>query len=847
MICLVLPSFTMAAEVALSPEVLKYNQDEFHSPVVGTSTYGINDCVPTSVGMVFGYFYKKYRYSGNYDLIPNPNNLSSDLSDWSTNNAGIKELINYRACELDDPQTCTSGNYSLSDWTDYNYGQLGGTPGTSSSDLCHKIRQAFTDYDSSFNLTVSYDQINTNMGNKDEIVSRIKSEIDSGNPVMLNGVAGMDFWFINSTTPTPNTAPTSTPEELSGGHAMVITAYNNDIFRLNFGYDNTGEEPEIIINAEDTFGFTSFQGLCAEVYFFTMGENDEVGLNSNDEWVSSGDAASINFVNAYVKFDGENTIGDVTSSVYQKSGTDMYVQEFEDASFNETYIICELRDNWYYVYPVTGYKLAYWLSNYSTIGHPEGMPFDAYDEDGAPINVQKFVIGSGLSAVTTYIGTENGSSTVSGYSEVYDLTTIKNLFTTAVSDTKIELVWSASEVDGVSYQIYHEETGASGDPSLLTTVTTPYYLHESLTASTSYDYTVKVVKDDLESGTVEATVSTLSTGTTFAPTPVGVYPTFGDVEFAYGYYTPYGYGVANASITSEAPCPTCPDIWELNVIDYGAAVACAVTPKGFPFNTIMVEFRAKVENGANPLSTGGLMACDYSGNPYTQWDHKAPLTPLFDPQDYEDGEFFTYRVALADLVDSSYQPNAEGFFKQFAIALTTGSLGNGEKWYFDWIHIYTSGVDFVDNYALWYDCDDIYSTTYSNGNRVITPSEAHPSVVSPGLYPYNEVYTKVGIKFSVANASEELFRVFFNTGSGFTNAPFVTGIVDHTSGTEQTVILDIPTAAIGNIKGLAVVFFDNSTYQNKTISVNTMAVLVDDDDESSVDFAVQTVSDFIGE
>jgi hypothetical protein len=854
----------MATEVALNPEVPKYNQDEFNNAIEYNNVTADRkeDCVPVSVGMVFGYFWLKYEATSNYDLIPtlpyplDPAYPNGDLSSWVNNPHGIKRLIEYQDCELDDPNTCGSENASLSEWVNYSYGQLekDGEPyiGTLSGDLCHKIRQAFSEYDSSFSLTVSYDELNTGIDNKDEIVSRIKSEIDNGNPVMFYGMPGMKFWYITSTTPTPSTAPTSEYKTLTGGHAMVITAYNEDIFRLNFGYDDNGvepyREPEIIVDAGDNFGFYSSQGMCAEVYFFTMGENNEVGLDSNDEWVSSGDAASINFVNAYVKFDGENTIGDVTSSVYQKSGTDMYVQEFEDASFNETYIICEWRDNWYHVYPVTGNKLTYWLSNYSTIGHPEGMPFNAYDEDGTLINVQKFAIGSGANVVFTYIGNEEGSSIVSEYSNYKE---ISSLHAKAISDTSIELVWEGTGDTSDSYRIYGKE--ASGNTyNLLATVNGMNYIHTGLTADTSYDYYVIYYSNNECSNKIENSVTTFTSGNNFYPTPVSSYPTFGDVNFQNGYYLPYGYDVANSSIVSLSPIYPYEDIWKLSVdgIDPKPGIGCAITPKGCPIDQIMIEFRARITNGAHPFTVeSGVIVCDHSGNPYTQWNHVAPLTPLFNPLAYQDGEFFTYRVHFANLLDAvTYLPNSEGYFKQFAIALTEGSTGAGELWDFDWIRVYISGVDFVDNYAMWYDCDDVTTDTYSDGNRVMLPSGPRPSIVSAGLVPLDSIYTKIGMKFSIANTEQEVVRVFFDIGSGFSNAPFVTGIIDHSSGEEQTMILDIPFSAIANVKGVAVQFFDNDSYQGKTIYVDDMVFLVDDNDALSFnEYPVKTVSDYFNE
>lgn len=865
LICVVLPSFVLASEVTLTTDVPMYNQVNFHNYVNGTvDTVGINDCVPVSVGMVFGYYYRK----NSYDLIPNPNNISGDLSDWGNtpSQVGIKQLIEYSECEVDDD--CIGGPYSLSKWVNYSYGQLldgNGQPyqGTFSYDLCHKIRQAFDDYDSNVSITVSYDEINTNMNNKDEIVARIKNEIDNGNPVMFYAKAGLKYWADLSTeetrNPTPAIAPYTSFDTLNAssatGHAMVITAYNNDILRLNFGYDDPIGPREIIIDAGDCFGYPDNQGTCALVFFFTLDETDGVGYfdpqtyGTDNGWMTSSAVNSGEFVSAYAKHDGFTTIGDVSTTtpyVYNVTGTDMYVQRFEDSSSNDTYMVFTKRNDWFYTFPITGDWLTYWITYCLTIGHPESMPFDAYDESGDPIEVQKFVSGS----TVTYLATEDGSSTVTPLDEdeVF-LDPVENLFVTAAADTKVELVWSASGIEGVSYEIYCKETGGSGDPTLVATVSDPFYIHESLTANTSYDYTVLLVSDSLRSLDAEETVTTLTTGSNFAPTPATTYPALGNAQFIYGYYTPYYYDVANSAITSVVP-PVAYSDWVLNVNDEGAAIKFGPALKGFPFDSLRLEFSAKVENsayGVTPLNSGQIKVRDYSGNSSTEWDHVADLTPLFVPAIYQDGQFFNYEVTFADLLDSLGDPNADGLLREFELELTSGSSGNNETWTFDWIKLHITGVDFDDSYALWYDCDDATTTSFSNGSRIMTPSGSRPSIVSAGLVPVDEIYTKVGIKFSVDNANEEILRVFFNTGSGFANAPFVSTVVDHTSGSEQTVILDIPSSAIGNIVQIAVVCFDNSTYQNKTISINSQSILVANEDEDNADFTVKTVSDYLNE
>ena len=738
-----MPTFAMAIEVKLNSTVPMYDQAEFNKniPVYGD---GDQDCVPTAIGMVFGYYYKK----NGYNLIPNPNNVSGDLSAWTVNSVGIKKLIEYSACEVNN--NCQGGDSSLSKWVNYSYGQLGYT-GTSSGDLCHKARQAFADYDSNFSLTVSYDEINTNIKNKDEIVARIKEQIDNGNPVMFLAVSGMRFRNIGANDPTPSYAPNTIATPLDAGtkgHAMVITAYNGNIFRLNFGY---GSPQEVIIDADANFGYTSTQGTCAQVYFFTPGENIGVGLASGNVWTYGNAGESQQFVNAYVKYNEENIIGDVSvvsPYVYGIGGMTnlMYVQQFEDYYSIETYIVSAERNNWYYTYPITGPILTYWLNHYSSIGHPEGMPFWAHTSNGTSIYVQKFVYDNVYSI--KYIGTESGNNNVSEY----------------------------------NYSDISE----------------------------------------------------------FPPAPSTILPTFGDVEFLYGNAYAYGYGPANGAIYQEDPCPTCPDLWKLHVTYWGAMIGCAETPKGLPIKEIMVEFRAKVENGGNPINNGYFYARDWSGNSSTEWAHHAYLTPLFDPATYQDGQFFTYRVALANVV------NPDGFLRQFVIALTTGSYNHNEKWTFDWIHVYTTGVDFVDNYALWSDCNNTATTGYSNGDRVISPTGPRPSIVSAGLMPVDSLYTKVGIKFHIENAGSEMLRVYFNIGNGYYAAPFVSGFVDHSSGTEQTVILDIPNSAIGLVKGISVVFFDNDNYQNKTIHVNDMAILVTDEDAYLMPYPVQTVSEYLG-
>lgn len=829
---ILLPMVAIATEIKLSPEVPRYNQNNFNNDIYfnGNTEDRTEDCVPTSVGMVFGYFYLKYLPGGNANLIPNPNNITGNLTDFSLNADGIRRLIEYQF-----PETSP---LSLSDWVDYSYGQLGYV-GTLSGDLSHKIRQAIKQYDATFSLMVSYDEINTNMNNKNEIVARIKSEIDEGNPVMMYATPGMSFADITEITPTPNvifgqltTLPTN--------HAMVITAYNGNIFRLNFGY---GSPSEVIIDASDNFGYPSNQGKCAEVYFFTMGETPGVGLWPNNEWTYGNAGGSQNFVSAYVKFNGVNTIGSVSTQtpyVYSVgSGDDiMYIQKFVDSSSNETYLISALRNNWYYTFPVTGDKLVYWNNNYASIGHPEGMPENKWDINGVLLNVQKFVNYNGN---IVNIGSPVNGGNVAAYTEneLFALSPIETFFADAVSSTTMELIFSGIE-GAESYEIYYRETGTTNF-SLAGLTSDASYLLENLSADTVYDFLIRAIIGNDTVNMTGGSETTFSTGNTFYPSPAQNYPAYGNVEFLYGNAYAYGYGPGNGAIYQEDPCPACPDLWKLHVTYWGPYIGCAETPQGLPLKYMMIEFRAKVENGGNPVSSGYLYARDWSGNSSTEWSHYAPLTPLFDPATYQDGQYFNYRVSLANV------SNPEGMFRQFVLGLTTGSYNQDEKWTFDWIHVYTAGVDFVDNYALWFDCNYATTDNYNNGNRIIISSGPRPSIVSAGLMPLDSLYTKVGLNFKVENTGQEVLRVFFNTGNGYASAPFVSKIVDHSDGEMQKVILDIPAAAIGQVRGISVMFFDNDDYQGKIINVDDMVFLVDDEDESLLPYPVLSVSEYLNQ
>lgn len=844
LIGLLLPFIAIATEVKLTPEVPKYNQDEFNNVIIdGNLVYREQDCVPTSVGMVFGYFYLKFQLSGNYNLIPvlaspyAPIDPNGDLADWENNQYGIKRLIEYQS-----PETSP---YSLSEFVDYSYGQLGYV-GTYSGDLCRKIRDAFTVYDANFSLTVSWDEINTDMNNREEIVARIKSEINSGNPVMFYAKAGLVYRTIDSGLTTPDTFSGGTLDSLTSsvgiGHAMVVTGYNGNILRLNFGYASTAE---IIIDASDNFGYPSNQGKCAEVYFFTVGEALGVGRHPNNEWTYGNTGGSQNFVNAYVKYDGANTIGSVSTQtpyVYSVGYLDntMYVQEFEDASVNETFIISALRDSWYYTFPVTEPVLSYWQTNFATLGHPEGMPILARSLTGTLLQVQKFVYNNGYTV--KYVGHAFGGGTIAEYTpaQITELALGEALFSSAVSETTVELIFLADALQADYFEIYYREADSNDPMTLAGTTSDPYYLLTGLDSNTTYEFLVKAIIEQDSVGLTGGNGTTFNTSNTFYPSPDASYPTYGNVEFLYGYAAPYGYGPANGAIYQEDPCPTCPDLWKLHVTYWGPIIGCAETPQGMPFKYLMVEFRAKVENGANPLSSGILYARDWSGNPSTEWSHYSWLTPLFDPSTYQDGEFFNYRVSLANVA------NPEGFFRQFVLALTSGSYNNNEKWTFDWIRVYTMGVDFVDNYALWYDCDFASTDTYVDGSRIIIPSGPRPSIVSVGLMPLDSLFTKVGLKFKVENTSHEVLRVFFNTGSGHSGAPYTSGIVDHSGGDLQKIILDIPQSALGQVTGISVMFFDNDDYQGKIINVDDMVFLVDDEDESLFPYPVMTVSEYLG-
>jgi len=842
---ILLPLIVNATEVKLTPDVPKYSQDEFNNNIFydGVTKDRTQDCVPTSVGMVFGYFYRKFQSSGNYNLIPvlsspyAPIDPNGDLADWANNQHGIKRLVEYQF-----PETSP---YSLSEFVDYSYGQLGnGYVGTYSGDLSRKIRQAFSAYDANFSLTVSWDEINTAMNNKDEIVARIKSEIDQENPVMFYAKAGLSYIEIASNTSTPTTFSGGSVETLDStvgiGHAMVVTGYNGNIFRLNFGYDSPAE---IIIDAANNFGYPSNQGKCAEVYFFTMGEAAGVGHGANNSWVESGAGASQNFINTYVKFDGVNTIGSVSTQtpyVYSVgSGNDiMYVQKFVDASANETFLISALRNNWYYTFPVTGDKLVHWSNNYASIGHPEGMPENKWNINGVLLNVQKFVTYNGN---IVNIGSPVNGGNVSAYTEneLFALSPIETFFADAVSSTTLELIFSGIE-GAENYEILYRETGTT-NYSLAGSTSGTSYLLQNLSADTAYDFLIRAIVGNDTINMTGGSETTFSSGNTFYPVPAANYPAYGNVEFLYGNAYAYGYGPGNGAIYQEDPCPTCPDLWKLHVTYWGPFIGCAETPQGLPLKYMMIEFRAKVENGGNPVSSGYLYARDWSGNSSTEWAHSVSLTPLFDPTTYQDGQFFNYRVSLANVT------NPEGMFRQFILGLTTGSYNQDEKWTFDWIHVYTAGVDFVNNYALWYDCNFAGTSGYSDGNRIIVPSGSRPSIVSAGLMPLDSLYTKVGMNFKIENTNQEVVRVFFNTGSGYSAAPYASKVVDHGDGNMQKIVIDIPTVAIGQVRGIAVMFFDNEDYQDKTIYVDDMVFLVDDEDESLLPYPVLSVSEYLNQ
>ena len=90
-----------------------------------------------------------------------------------------------------------------------------------------------------------------------------------------------------------------------------------------------------------------------------------------------------------------------------------------------------------------------------------------------------------------------------------------NLTATA-TETTVTLTWDA--VEGASYNVYQGE-------NLLASVTETTYTVENLTANTSYTFSVKAVKDQLESDAATVTVTTLEPAPVAPATPTNVVAT----------------------------------------------------------------------------------------------------------------------------------------------------------------------------------------------------------------------------------------------------------------------------------------------------------------------------------
>ncbi|MCK5416199.1 hypothetical protein KAI92_02105 [Candidatus Parcubacteria bacterium] len=252
-------------------------------------------------------------------------------------------------------------------------------------------------------------------------------------------------------------------------------------------------------------------------------------------------------------------------------------------------------------------------------------------------------------------------------------------------------------------------------------------------------------------------------------------------------------------------------------------------PSGLIAKNIVIEFSAKVLNGGNPALEGKVYVKDEANS----WNNSVSLDLINSEVGYNGGEFAVneynvYRAVLADL----YRPDTQ--MRQFSIQLTDG-LSISETWTFDWIKVKVVAWDFKDNSIAWEfrqhgKTADFFPAMPNSEFWRINPTGKRPQIMSPDDLMIADFYTKIGIRYSIKNTTEEIFRVYFDIGNGFSNDCMVEMGIDNKvahDGNSKTVILNIPPEAIGKVKRVMFDLFDNDNYQNKQIAINNISFLVE--------------------
>jgi hypothetical protein len=287
----------------------------------------------------------------------------------------------------------------------------------------------------------------------------------------------------------------------------------------------------------------------------------------------------------------------------------------------------------------------------------------------------------------------------------------------------------------------------------------------------------------------------------------------------------------------SAPLGGAESKWRVQVNGADPGVDSPIYPAGLMTKNIVIEFSVKVLSGSNPVNEGRVYLKDETGS----WDNSVALHLINSEVGHNNGLFEVngynvYRAVLPELTRSSAQ------MRQFSIQLTNGHEST-ETWTFDWIKVKVSGWDFKDNPIGWeIRQSGVTADYYANEFWRINPTGKQPQIMSPDNLMVNNIYSKIGIRYSVRNNGSETVRAYFDTGSGFSALCSASNSVVHNKNS-QTVVLDLPLCAIGHTKRVLFDLFDNNTFQNKLIAVNNISFLADD--SSSTGYEVPTYSSFL--
>lgn len=374
---------------AIDLSVPQYDQNNFNDPYI--SDY---DCAPVAVGMIIGY----WAQNGYPNLIVNPGNFpNSSLGDFSQNAANIRSMVQV-----------------FCDYLEWSYGYLQQNNGVPPYDLSHKTRLGISELDAYYQFAVTQKFFDDTAGDRSAFYDNVKSQIDTGAPILLYILPKLKYWGDIAKTD----GPYIFNENANFAHYAVITGYTGRTIHLNWGMPN---KLTVYVDADD-LGYAGINGGTMFALYYILLENDlDVGLfgdgwhweyeKINGVYVQSEtyNNPSQPFVDTFIESGGESVLGlpwdnggteNVHAFPNETTEGALYVQDF--LYDNNIWYLLVYNDALRKVYPLHGQILNFWIaySGYFLYGAPMEAEHNEVDSSGRAIVVQRFKKGETVS----YIG-----------------------------------------------------------------------------------------------------------------------------------------------------------------------------------------------------------------------------------------------------------------------------------------------------------------------------------------------------------------------------------------------------------------------------------------------------------